>query len=189
MSVLFVSALPEESAGLQRHVPVLHTGAGKVQAAVTLAHHLATHRSGIDLVVNVGTAGSLGDHDIGDVVEVAAVLQHDFDHVALSALAGRALPGGPLELAGPEGGRARLATGDRFITDRIERRVLAEHADLVDMEGYAIAATCRQFGVPAWIAKCVSDAADAGAAMSWRDTLDLASEQLASWARGRGLLG
>jgi hypothetical protein len=57
------------------------------------------------------------------------------------------------------------------------------------MEGYAVAATWERFGVPVWIVKCVSDAADAEAALSWRDTLDVASQQLAGWAGSRGLLG
>lgn len=187
MPVLFVTALPEESAGLRTLAPVLHTGAGKVQAATTVAHHLAAHHGRVNLVVNAGTAGSLGSYGIGDVAEVAVVFQHDFDHVALSALAGRPLPGGPLELDGPTGARARLATGDRFITDPTERAILAEHADLVDMEGYAVAATCQRFGVPVWIVKCVSDTADDAAATSWRDSLDLASRRLADWARGRGM--
>lgn len=186
--VLFVSALPEESAGIADHAPVLHTGAGKVQAAAALAHRLATGPR-LDLIVNVGTAGALGDHRFGDVLEVAVVAQHDFDHVAVSALAGRPLPGGPIELEGPEGATARLATGDRFIADPAERRRLAAHADLVDMEGYAIAATGQRFGVPVWIAKCVSDTADADAEISWRDALEVAAQGLAAWAARRGLLG
>lgn len=186
--VLFVSAVPEEAAALEGRVPVLQTGAGKVQAAVAVARHLAVHRSEIDLVVNAGTAGALGAHRLGDVVEVGVVLQHDFDHAAISALARRPLPGGPIAMAGPEGATARLATGDRFLTDAEERSRLAQVADLVDMEGYAVAAACKRFGVPVWIVKCVSDAADAEAAISWRDTLDLASRRLADWAEDRGLV-
>lgn len=189
MPVLFVSALPEESAAISAHAPVLHTGAGKVQAAAVLGHHLAAHRSEVELVVNVGTAGALGHHGVGDVAEVAVVSQHDFDHVALSALVGRPLPGGPLRLEGPAGASARLATGDRFVADPAERVRLAQRADLVDMEGYAVAATCVRFAVPVWITKCVSDAADDDAEMSWRQTLDMASDRLARWAGRRRLLG
>lgn len=188
VSVLFVSALPEETAALAPHARVLHTGAGKVQAATALAHRLAAEPD-IDLVVNVGTAGSLGDHGLGDVIEVATVSQHDFDQPALSALAGRALPGGPIRVDGPEGASGRLATGDCFIADPAERARLARTADLVDMEGYAVAAVCRRFGVRVWITKSVSDTADADAALSWRQTLDMASERLGAWAHRRGLLG
>lgn len=189
MTVLFVSALPEESADLESHAPVLHTGAGKVQAAVALAHHLATRAVDVELVVNVGTAGALGGYGIGDVAEVGVVSQHDFDVEAISALAGRPLPGGPIGLTGPEGAIARLATGDRFVSDPTERGRLAERADLVDMEGYPVAATCERFGLPVWIAKCVSDAADEQAELSWAQTLTMASERLARWATARGLLG
>lgn len=189
MSVLFVCALPEESAGLEEHVPVLHTGAGKVQAAVAVAHYLAEHGSGLDLVINCGTAGALAGYRLGDVVEVGVVFQHDFDEVAISALARRPLPGGPIVMAGPEGVSARLATGDRFVTGAEQRSRLAQVADLVDMEGYAVAAACERFGVRVRIVKCVSDVADAEADLSWRDTLDLASQRLARWAEARGLVG
>lgn len=187
-AILFVSALPEESAAIAGHAPVLHTGPGKVQAAAVLAHRLGTGAA-VDLVVNVGTAGALGRHSPGDVIEVGRVAQHDFDHAALSALAGRPLPGGPIELSGPDGAQGRLVTGDTFIADPAERDRLATTADLVDMEGYAVAATCRHFGVRVWITKCVSDSADAAAPMSWRQTLDMASQRLAAWASRRGLLG
>ncbi|MBW3577687.1 MAG: nucleoside phosphorylase [Actinobacteria bacterium] len=188
MSVLFVSALPEELAAIGGRARVLHVGVGKLQAAVTLAHHLATTREPVSLVVNAGTAGTLREHRVGDLVEVATVVQHDFDHEALSALVGRPLPGGPIELSGAPGADAWLATGDRFITDPVERARLARRADLVDMEGYAVAATCIRFGVPARIVKCVSDTADLDADISWREALDVASHKLAQWAAQRGFL-
>lgn len=187
MTVLFTSALAAESARLARRAPVLHTGAGKVQAATALGQHLAEHPE-VDLVVNLGTAGALNPAlAVGTVAEVAVVLQHDFDVEALSALAGVPLPGGPIPLTDAAAG-TRLATGDRFVSDPTERRALAAVADLVDMEGYAVAATCRAFGVPVRLVKCVSDSADAHAPLSWRDTIDLAATQLAEWASDAGLL-
>jgi adenosylhomocysteine nucleosidase len=186
VSVLFAAALPEESASLAEHVEVLHLGVGKVQAAATLAHHLAAHPE-VDLVVNLGTAGALRSRPIGEVLEVGVVHQHDFDQAGVSAFVGRELPGGPIELPGPAGATARLATGDRVVVAARERASLARHADLVDMEGYAVAAVCGRFGVPVWLTKAVSDSADEEALASWPRALAHCSDALAAWVHERGL--
>ncbi len=186
MNVLFVAALAEEAAALAAHVPVLELGVGKVQAATALAARLS--RDPVDLVINVGTAGGLADQPIGEVVEVARVHQHDFDHRGVSRFVGRSIPGGPIELTGPPGVTGRLATGDRIITDADERARLATEADVVDMEGYAVAATALAFERDVWLVKAISDGADAGTVGSWAEALSLCSERLAAWADGRGLL-
>ncbi len=189
MQVLFVAALAEEAEALASRAEVLHVGVGKVQAATALARHLAHLDRRPDLVVNIGTAGGLGEQQLGEVHEVSRVHQHDFDHEGLAAFVGRPLPGGPIELPGPSDARAHLATGDRVILRRSDRDALAAQADLVDMEGYAVAATCRALGVPVWLVKAVSDAADDEARMTFHQTLRLCSTRLAAWADQRGLLG
>ncbi|MFU8840411.1 MAG: nucleosidase [Nitriliruptoraceae bacterium] len=187
MTVLFVAALAEETRGLDAHVEVCHLGVGKVQAATALAARLA--RDPCELVVSVGTAGGLHGQPIGQVVEVATVHQHDFDHVGVSAFVGRELPGGALQLDGPPGAAGRLATGDRLITSRGARERLAGAADVVDMEGYAVAATARAFGRQVWIAKAVSDHAGEQVAVQWPEALERCSEALLGWAASHGLLG
>jgi adenosylhomocysteine nucleosidase len=187
METLFVAALPEEAAHLAREVDVLLLGVGKVQAATTLAARLAS--SPVELVVNLGTAGGLHGQHVGEVLEIGTVHQHDFDHVAVGSFVGRPVAGGPLRLGGPAGASARLATGDRLIASDEERTALAEHADVVDMEGYAVAATALAFGREVWLVKAVSDGADAEAVGSWRDALERCSRQLAGWAETHGLLG
>ena len=76
-----------------------------------------------------------------------------------------------------------LATGDVFVSDPATRDRLAETADLVDMEGYAVAAACRMAGVPVRLVKHVSDTADEGARASWLDSVHHASAELAQWLR------
>jgi adenosylhomocysteine nucleosidase len=187
VQVLFVAALPEESRALERHVPVLHLGVGKVQAAATLGARLADDPA--DLVVNLGTAGGLRGQHVGDLVEIGTVLQHDFDHEAIGRFVGRPVAGGPLRLDGPPGASGRLATGDRVIVADADRAALAAHADVVDMEGYAVAATALAHGRDVWLVKAVSDGADADAIGSWRGALEVCGERLAAWAEGHGLLG
>jgi hypothetical protein len=60
-----------------------------------------------------------------------------------------------------------LASGDAFIADTATRDVLGKRADLVDMEGYALATAAAAVAVPVSMAKHVSDEADEYAARWW----------------------
>lgn len=183
MSTLIVAALAEEVAALPAGLDVLELGVGKLSTSTRLAAHLHTHDE-VDQVVNIGTAGGLHDQALGTVVEVARVVQHDLDVDGISALVGRSMPGGPLDL---DADGATVATGDRFVTAPAERDRLAAIADLVDMEAYAVVATCRAFGVPVRVVKCVSDGADDRAVPSWQEALALCASRLATWVGEAGL--
>lgn len=187
MTVLLVAALEEETVAFPADAPILHVGVGKVQAAARLAHHLAITSDRPDLIVNVGTAGGLQGQPLATVSEVVTVHQHDFDQVGVSAFVGRDLEGGPITLSAPTGTVARLATGDRIVAAARDRRGLAATADLVDMEGYAIAAVATRFGIPVRIVKVVSDAADDEVFTTWTETLRHCSEALVSWLAERGI--
>jgi adenosylhomocysteine nucleosidase len=130
-------------------------------------------------VLNVGTAGALrvGQVAAGVVHEIGTVIQHDLNGRAVAELIGHD-PAPPIVLAdaGPV-----LATGDRFISSPEKRDALAAQADLVDMEGYAVAAAALRLGVPVRLAKTISDDAGHDAAASWSDALAAASELLARW--------
>jgi adenosylhomocysteine nucleosidase len=179
---LLVVALEEEAAHLHASdLPVLVTGAGKVNAAVAVATILGEFSP--SRVVNLGTAGALHDGLAGTYV-VRRVFQHDLDDAGLFELTGLHF-GEPIDLA-DEG--LTLATGDVFVTDDATRERLAPSADLVDMEGYAVASAARTAGVPVTVVKEVSDAADGSASRTWRDSVDICAERLGAWARGN-LLG
>lgn len=170
---LVVVAVRPEAAHL-RGVDVVLTGIGKVAAAVAVSAAIAERRP--SLVLNVGTAGALRDGLEGAHV-VGRVVEHDVDHVALGALIGEELSGEVvLDPASP----ITLATGDAFVADAGLRRALAARADLVDMEGYAIARACERAGVPCRIVKVVSDTADAGAALTWKEQADRTAREIAA---------
>lgn len=174
---LLVVALEEEAAHLHvSELPVLVTGAGKVNAAIAVSSILAAHSP--SAIVNLGTAGALTDTVAGTNV-ISSVAQHDLDDAALFALSGLHF-GEPVMLAA-EG--VRLVTGDAFVADEPTRTRLARQADLVDMEGYAIARAALAAGVPVTLVKQVSDSANADAARSWRETIDACAEELGAWAR------
>jgi adenosylhomocysteine nucleosidase len=75
-----------------------------------------------------------------------------------------------------------LASGDAFIADATARDMLATRADIVDMEGYALAAAAADAGVPVSMVKYVSDEADEHAARSWRESVAVSACELAAWA-------
>lgn len=173
MTVLVVSATPQEAAYVPAGLTVLLTGMGKVPAAAAAARALAMDAS-ITQVVNIGSAGALHDHLEG-LHEIGSVLNHD-----LSAGVLRQLGVDPQEWLSLPSGDLRLATGDLFVTDPVVRAGLAEVADLVDMEGYAVAWAGLQAGVPVRLVKHVSDQADE-ASLDWPQRVDLSARALGGW--------
>jgi adenosylhomocysteine nucleosidase len=173
---LLVLAVAEEAAHLTTDLPVLLTGMGKVNAAAAVAAMLARGPRPTG-VVNLGTAGALKPGFEGVTHEVSSVIQHDLDSELLASLTGVTY-GAPIGLTGRG---PVLATGDLFVSDETARARLAEVADLVDMEGYAVAQAVRQTGLPVRLVKHVSDEAGEGAARTWRESVDGCAKELARW--------
>ena len=173
---LLVVAVHEEAEHLtDLDLPCIVTGAGKVNAAVATAWALRERRPGE--VVNLGTAGGLRD-GLDGIHVIGTVIQHDLDDAALIALTGRSFSPA-IELGqGPI-----LATGDRFVADSNTRDALAEHAELVDMEGYGVAHAGAIAGVPVRLVKLVSDRSDEDALKTWAQTIGDCADELAVWAR------
>ena len=171
---LLVVALHEEGVHLHRHgLPLLVCGPGKVNAALAVSRMLAGTRP--SEVINLGTAGSLRD-GLRGTHQVGRVSQHDFDEKAIFELTGIEY-GEPLGLGeGPV-----LTTGDTFVADSATRARLAESADLVDMEGYAIASAAAAFGVPVRLVKHVSDDGDEQAVRSWSESVEACAVLLSDW--------
>ena len=176
---LIVAATRAEVAHLPDGIEVLITGLGKTAAATALARHLAVRSDLGDLeIVNLGTAGGLHDGLDAEhgLYEVGTVINHDINADAI-----RALGYDPRErlVVGPS--PTVLATGDVFVTDPRMRARLAEQAQLVDMEGYAVAYVAQEFGVPVRLVKHVSDNADEGA-LEWAALVDRSARILGDWA-------
>ncbi|MEV7602736.1 nucleosidase [Kitasatospora sp. NPDC089797] len=178
---LLVVAVREEAAHLDDRLPVLLTGIGKVNATAALATVLARGERPSE-VINLGTAGALRTGWAG-IHHVVQVIQHDLDTEVLHSLTGRSY-GAPLVVGKGDG--PVLATGDLFVDSPEAKQRLAEHADLVDMEGYAVAAVAHRAGVPVRLVKYVSDEAGDGAAHTWRESVDGCARQLADWVHGQG---
>jgi adenosylhomocysteine nucleosidase len=174
---LLVVALELEAVALRElGLPMLVTGAGKVNAAVAVATAINTARP--RELINLGTADGLKAGVEGTHL-VSTVLEHDIDDAAIHAIADVHCSL-PINLS-REG--LILATGDRFIANADDRALLAVVADMVDMEGYAIAKAAAHAGIALTIVKHVSDQADETASRSWVDSVTYCSHQLAMWVR------
>lgn len=175
---LLVVALEEEAEHLLvSDLPVLITGVGKIRSASALSAVLARQRP--SRIINLGTAGSLRE-DLSGTYVVGRTVQHDFDDEVIYGLTGERF-GAPISLAtqGPV-----LGSGDAFIDSTSAReRLVSRGIDLVDMEGYAVAFTARQFGLPVTLVKAISDGAQEGAGSAWQRTVAACAERLGEWLR------
>ncbi|MFZ2510071.1 MAG: nucleosidase [Gordonia sp. (in: high G+C Gram-positive bacteria)] len=175
--VLVVSATRAEAAHVPAGASVLISGLGKVGAAIALTRTLAAAPRRYRRVINIGTAGGLKLHCAGLYLP-SRVVEHDLSAADLAAL------GYPVrdswDLDGGDG--TILATGDTFVNDAAARDLLAQRADLVDMEAVALVRVCADFGLPVRVVKVVSDYAD-DSAMDWPSAVDAAARDLGGWLR------
>lgn len=174
---LYVSATREEAAHLPAGTPVLVTGIGTINCTLALCRAIAENRPG--RIINLGTAGALRD-GLSGVFEITAVHQHDFSDELISRMTGGPVPNEVALDAVTGLPTARLATGDAFISDSATRARLAGRADLVDMEGYAVARVGQAHGIPVTLLKQVSDSADEDASTTWFEAVDRGARELAA---------
>lgn len=171
MNVLFVAALAEEVQGLLERAgaDVVYCGVGKVNAAYRLTRALAEARAlgrNVDLVVNVGSAGS-SKFATHSVVECTVFLQRDMDVRPLGFQIGETpYDSSPAEIQVdkrfhdlPAG---RCGTGDSF-----EMAGAALACDVVDMEAYALAKVCLLESVAFSSVKYITDGSDHNAHNDW----------------------
>ncbi len=177
--LVVVAVRPEAAHLADLGVDVVLTGIGKVAAAVAVSRAIAERQP--SSVLNVGTAGALRD-GLEGVHRIGRVIEHDLDHDALGALIGEPIDG---EVVLDPSEPITLATGDAFVADAHVRAGLAVRADLVDMEGYAVARACEAAGVPCELVKVVSDTASDGAARTWQEEADRTARLIAEVVRDR----
>ncbi|MFZ8886714.1 MAG: nucleosidase [Steroidobacteraceae bacterium] len=163
--ILVVSALEMEliASLLPDEITQVVTGVGKVNAACSVTRALEKFQPA--LVVNFGTAGAVRT-GLEGLLEVGRVIQHDIDAEPLAPRGRTPFEPELDELTSGQVG-VTCATGDRFVTAR-DPWLEARQVDLVDMELYAIAAACRQAGVPWRAFKFISDSANQDAGRDWQ---------------------
>ncbi len=187
--VLFVIAAEAEyGPALRARVAAFLCGIGVVEAAVRVSARLAALAvagQAPDLVVSLGSAGS-ARLEQGAVFQISAVSWRDIDASPLGFAPGEVpLAGLPpaLPLPAPlDVPRAALSTGSDFVTGAGWGRIAA---DMVDMETYAIARACREFGLPLLGWRGVSDGAEELTRIGeWHEALPLIDRRLAGLVDG-----
>ena len=153
--ILIVSALRQELSDID---DVLYTGVGKVNATYKLTELLTRvyGKDRFDLVINYGTAAS---KTYSGLVDCTKFIQRDMDATPMGFDIGET----PFEeepslidfshIKNPIGKNLTCYTGDSFVTD-IEP---IQYMDVFDMEAYALAKTCRNFGIDFVSYKYISD--------------------------------
>ena len=150
--ILIVSALKQELSDIDN---VLYTGVGKVNATYKLTNVLTKvyGKDRFDLVINYGTAAS---KTYSGLVDCTKFIQRDMDATPMGLKIGET----PFDnepsmidfshIKNPIGKNLTCYTGDSFVTD-------IQYMDVVDMEAYALAKTCRNFGIDFVSYKYISD--------------------------------
>lgn len=146
---------------------VVVCGVGKVNAAAGTQY--AIDCLGADKIINIGVAGGLNAKtEVANIYAISAVVQYDFDLVALNGTPMGTLneysePYLPLSLT-PIYPLMKVGTGDRFNDDIADFNLLTKElgADIRDMELGAIAHVCRHASLPCYAFKAISDVAGSG---------------------------
>jgi adenosylhomocysteine nucleosidase len=186
LDILYVMAVPQEyGPHLQARISPLMTGVGPVEAAVTVAAHLAELQATgrlPHLLVSLGSAGS-NSLTQGQVYQASSVSWRDMDASALGFETGvtpfLGLPAVlPLEHPVPGLPQASLSTGGNIVSGAAYRTIAA---DMVDMETYAVLRACQRFNMPLIALRGISDGREDLRHLSdWTDYLHIVDENLAA---------
>ena len=176
-NVLIVSALEQETDGQLEGYRVLHTGVGKVNAAIQLTKVL--HKAHLyylppmpKLVINYGTAGSK-NLPIGELVCCTKFVQRDMKVTQLGFYEGQTPFESPNSMIVLSTSKFNplvkfyvCGTGDNFVEDTEKE---SSFIKVFDMEAYSLAKVCRDYNVPFISFKYITDNANEHSAKDWEE--------------------
>ncbi|WP_457606260.1 5'-methylthioadenosine/adenosylhomocysteine nucleosidase [Nitratifractor sp.] len=170
---------------------------GKVYSALTAATML--EHFGCEMLLFSGVAGAVNPElKIGDLIAATKLCQHDLDITAFGHPYGY-VPEGKIyiepsrellqiakEVAEEKGIELKggiIATGDQFIADPERKEWIARtfDADAIEMEGASVAVVCDALGVPFFVLRAISDAADMDATFDFDEFLRHSSQRSSSF--------
>ena len=166
-------------------VVVAYSKIGKVFSTLTATTMVELF--GCDILLFTGVAGAVNPQlQIGDLIVASKLAQHDLDITIFGHPHGF-VPGGSVYIESDKDLRALarlvaqkmgielkegiIATGDQFIADEEKKRFIAEtfKADALEMEGASVAVVCDALGVPFFVLRSISDAADMDAGFDFEE--------------------
>lgn len=179
-------------------VVLVEAGVGKVNATRTA--QLLIDKFDIDVVINIGSAGSANDKlNIGDIVIGKKLVQHDFDITAFGhpkgyiSNVGLYLESDTQLMKKMEKAIKNLenidfkilvgtiASGDIFCTDiKMKEKIRNKfEADAIEMEGAAIAQVCKLDDIPFIVIRGISDSPNGNNEITFEQYLEKASKRCA----------
>ena len=163
---IIVAALEMETPELEQLAPVVHTGVGKVNAAIKLYEAILLHKP--DFVVNYATAGAISKQS--GLLKVDTFIQRDMDTRGIGTPRG-VTPFHKDEVL-PDANGIVLGSGDSFVTDPIkELEGLDIAIDLIDMEAFALKEVCEHLDMPFECYKFVSDDTNEDSSSDWAENV------------------
>ncbi len=177
MKRLYLFATEREakaSLELSEDVSILITGIGPINAAAKLASVIAAY----DEIISLGIAGSLkeGIEGFQPISQVSKFQIYPESYKENKRLALHQSFTPDIELASKG---AKLLTVDYPLHCSNLRQSLAKQADLVDMEGWAVARVCQMHQKGCQIYKWVSDLVREDSSAQIRETIDQLSKEAA----------
>ena len=148
------------------HIGYIRTGVGKVKSAYYVSEVL--NQAKPDLVINVGTAGSI-DCQVGDILVCRHFIDRDMQKLADMGLEYEIDSSTLLAEKGycmHWAGEGICNTGDTFLTELSDVK-----GDVVDMEAFAQAFAFRAKNVPFIAVKYVTDIIGQNSVKHWEDKL------------------
>lgn len=173
--VLAIAALPLELSreNWGNRSNIIYSGVGKINTSIKLMEAFQIYKP--DLVINLGTAGSM-QSEIEGVVEVHKVIERDFDAFPLCE---RGLipfeDGNNNYFSGYDG--VICASGDSFVRES-DAFLSRMKVDIVDMELIAIARVCNRYNISWRSFKFISDYIGHNIEHQWRGGVVNASKAL-----------
>lgn len=174
----------------EKEVVLVKSNVGKVNSARVT--QILIDYFNIDLVINVGTAGSVDNSlEIGDVVVATELVQYDFDVTPF----GRKL--GEIENIGESikvdekflklfdninVRKGIIASGDRFIVNREDKDNIRNifKALAIEMEGASIAQVCFLDKIPFLVIRSITDKLDGSSKVDFEKFLESSSKVVAN---------
>lgn len=174
----------------EKEVILVKSNVGKVNSARVT--QILIDNFDIELVINVGTAGSIDNSlEIGDVVVATELVQYDFDVTPF----GRKL--GEIENVGESikvdekllklfdninVRKGIIASGDKFIVNREDKDNIRNmfNALAIEMEGASIAQVCFLDKIPFLVIRSITDKLDGSSKVDFEKFLESSSKVVAN---------